>query len=273
MFKYPRMKHVEGSRLQEDDGTDPNWFPFVPFEEVTCCELRIEEKLDGANVGIGFENGSLFLQSRGHYLEGGPREVPFDMLKRWAAMHYGKLRDVLGDKYLLYCEWLHSKHTVFYDRLPSFLFALDVLDVEASQGKPEAEWTFLSHELRHSIAEELGIPEPPLVHEGFISDVSEISRRACGEISRFRSADWRDSLKTQCEKRSVSFEKELEATDPTRLVEGVVARQEKEGRLVARHKYVRRDFSDLLNKVKEHWSSKRFVNNSLSKEAEFIPSG
>ncbi len=87
IFKYPRTRHLEGSRQQQGD------------EDLDCarlCELRgkhlvLEEKVDGANCGISFgRDQKMYLQSRGHFLNGG----------------YGK--------------WLYAKHTVFYDRLPHY---------------------------------------------------------------------------------------------------------------------------------------------------------
>ena len=68
ILKYPRTPHLEGSRLQPGD---------EGHEHVRLATQRdrhavVEEKLDGANVGISFtEGGELLLQSRGHYLGGG----------------------------------------------------------------------------------------------------------------------------------------------------------------------------------------------------------
>lgn len=50
IFKYPRTRHLEGSRQQQGD------------EDLDCarlCELKekhlvLEEKVDGANCGISF---------------------------------------------------------------------------------------------------------------------------------------------------------------------------------------------------------------------------
>lgn len=58
------------------------------------------------------------LQSRGHYLTGGPRESQFGLFKSWAATFAPILWPVLGDRYVLYGEWLYAKHICFYDALP-----------------------------------------------------------------------------------------------------------------------------------------------------------
>jgi hypothetical protein len=45
----------------------------VPFARIRGRHVVAEEKLDGANAGISFTaDGELRLQSRGHFLTGGP---------------------------------------------------------------------------------------------------------------------------------------------------------------------------------------------------------
>lgn len=114
--KYPRTRHIEGSRLQPGDHD----LASVPFAAIAGRYLVVEEKLDGANAGISFTpDGDLRLQSRGHYLTGGPRERQFGPFKAWAASVQHVLRERLRDRYVLYGEWLYAKHTVFYDALPT----------------------------------------------------------------------------------------------------------------------------------------------------------
>lgn len=80
--KYPRTSHVRGSRFQNGDQD----MEAVPWEELREKHLIVEEKIDGSNCGISFaENGELLLQSRGHYLRGGPREKQFNLLKQWSS--------------------------------------------------------------------------------------------------------------------------------------------------------------------------------------------
>jgi hypothetical protein len=80
--KYPRTPHLVGSRLQPGDAD----LAAVPFTELAGRYLVVEEKLDGANAAISFgADGELLLQSRGHYLTGGPRERQFGPFKAWAA--------------------------------------------------------------------------------------------------------------------------------------------------------------------------------------------
>ena len=91
-------------------------------------ETVVEEKMDGANVGIFFDGGALCLQSRGHVLRGGDGEAQFAPLHAWAAERLTRLRDALGEQRVLYGEWCFAKHRAFYDALPDWLLAFDVLD-------------------------------------------------------------------------------------------------------------------------------------------------
>src|SRR5687767_8941298 len=102
MHRYPRTRHLEGSRLQPGDED----LDAVPLAALAGQQLVAEEKLDGANAGLGFAaDGQLQLQSRGHYLTGGPRERHFNLFKSWAHAHRPALWRCLGARYLLYGEW------------------------------------------------------------------------------------------------------------------------------------------------------------------------
>src|ERR1041384_5664859 len=106
--KYPRTPHLEGSRPQPGDED----LDVVPVDTLSGKYVVIEEKLDGANVGLSVgPDGRLRLQSRGHFLTGGPRERQFDLLKTWAACHQDAIAAVLGERYVLYGEWLYARHT------------------------------------------------------------------------------------------------------------------------------------------------------------------
>ncbi|MEO0841723.1 MAG: RNA ligase family protein, partial [Cyanobacteria bacterium J06643_5] len=81
IYKYPRTHHIRGSRLQPGD-EDLN---DIPFAEIKNRYVVVEEKVDGANAAISFSaDGRIQLQSRGHYLTGGPREKHFNLFKQWA---------------------------------------------------------------------------------------------------------------------------------------------------------------------------------------------
>jgi hypothetical protein len=79
MHKYPRTHHLEGSRLQPGDED----LSSVPLRVLEGRDVVLEEKVDGGNAGISFdEEGRLYLQSRGHFLDGGPRERAKEYLRK-----------------------------------------------------------------------------------------------------------------------------------------------------------------------------------------------
>src|SRR5947207_15347661 len=117
LHKYPRTHHLEGSRLQPGDEDSQR----VPFAALAGRRLVVEEKMDGANAGLSFDaDGRLWLQSRGHFLTGGPREKHFNLFKQWAHTLAPDLWPLLGPRFVMYGEWLYAKHTVFYDALPDY---------------------------------------------------------------------------------------------------------------------------------------------------------
>ena len=155
LHKYPRTRHLEGSRQQPGDED----LDCVPFAEIAGRFLVIEEKLDGGNAGLSFnESGRIWLQSRGHYLTGGLREKHFNLFKQWANAHAAVLREVRGSRHVLYGEWLYAKHTIFYDQLPHYFHEFDVYDRETD--------TFLSTERRRQLLAGLLLVSVPVLWEG-----------------------------------------------------------------------------------------------------------
>lgn len=127
IIKYPRTPHVVGSKIQIGDED----LKKISFNEIKGKYIVIEEKVDGANCGISFDkNGKMYLQSRGHFLDGGYGEKQFDLFKAWANVYGSKLYELLSDKYILYGEWLYAKHTVFYDKLTHYFMEFDIYDKE-----------------------------------------------------------------------------------------------------------------------------------------------
>ena len=125
ILKYPRTPHLLGSRQQRGDED----LAIVSPADLKGCFLIVEEKLDGANTAISFDDDwELVLQSRGHVLSGGPRERQFDLFKRWANAHRDALSHVLGNRYVLYGEWLYARHTIRYDCLPHYFLEFDLFD-------------------------------------------------------------------------------------------------------------------------------------------------
>lgn len=248
--KYPRTQHLEGSRLQPGDDDSSG----VPFQALAGRFLVVEEKIDGANSGICFDaDGRLWLQSRGHFLTGGPREKHFNLFKQWAHTYADALRPVLGTRYVLYGEWLYAKHTIFYDRLPHYFLEFDILDGETG--------VFLSTDRRHILLKNVPIVSVPVLRTGPARSQSELL--ALIENSLYKSPAWRERLAEVCALRGLDLERIRQETDPSDLMEGLYIKVEDQGRVVERYKYVRAGFLTSVVDSGTHWLKRPIVPNQL----------
>lgn len=251
IFKYPRTHHIEGSRYQPGDED----LDSVPFSRIAGRFIVVEEKVDGANSGISFSSeGELLLQSRGHYLTGGGREKHFNLFKTWANAHSAKLWDILGDRYIMYGEWLYAKHTVFYDLLPHYFMEFDIYDKE--------ENIFLSTEQRKKALDSYPFISSVLVLSESVFDSLKSLTGFLGK-SHFISGSAADKLKKSCEQRGLNIEKALKETDTSGLMEGVYIKVEKGGEVKERYKYVRPSFLTSVVSSESHWLERPIIQNIL----------
>lgn len=259
LLKYPRTQHLSGSELQRDD--DPTT---MPLRALRGQHLVVEEKLDGANAGVSFgAHGELQLQSRGHFLTGGPRERHFALFKTWAQCLQADLHDVLGRRYVMYGEWCYAKHTVFYDHLPHFFHEFDVLDRERG--------VFLSTPARRRLLEGLPITSVPVLHEGVAPD--EASLLAMVRPSLYKSSTWRATLREAVDERGQSWAHVDAQTEDSDLAEGLYVKHEDSVQVLGRYKYVRPGFSQTLLGSESHWHSRPILPNQLAPGAELFPGG
>jgi len=250
IYKYPRTRHVEGSGLQPDD--DPQ---AAPFAELAGRLLVVEEKMDGANCGISFDAGQrLHLQSRGHYLSGGPRERQFELLKSWAARYTTELWAVLGDRYVLYGEWLYAKHSIFYTDLPHYLLEFDLYDTR--------DHVFLSTERRHAILYQASfIASVHVLHEGSLPSLASLA--ALLGPSAFIAPNQRDQLHAAAHAHGLDPDQVMRETDLSGLMEGLYIKVEDGGVVAARYKFVRPGFIQMVHDSESHWMDRSLLPNRL----------
>lgn len=258
MFKYPRTQHLQGSRLQDGDFD----LEAVPWEELKGKNLVIEEKMDGANAGVSFEDGKLMLQSRGHFLRGGPRERHFDRMKQWAAARETELYLGLGDRYVMFGEWMYAKHTCFYDNLPHYFMEFDLFDKE--------DKTFLSTRERKLFYQASGLSdiiEPVLVlATGEFANLTTLKSHIVH--SHFKTPTWKKSLSLAAQKAGVSGEDAAAHTCSSDDMEGIYVKWE-EGRYVkGRYKFVRSSFTNSIMDQEQHWLERPIIANQLAPGAE-----
>jgi hypothetical protein len=250
LIKYPRTPHLQGSKLQPGDED----LEQVPLRSLRGRHIVVEEKVDGANCAISFtREGELRLQSRGHYLQGGPREKQFGPLKTWAASLTNKLWQILGQRYVMYGEWLYAKHTVFYDRLPHYFLEFDIFDRQ--------DQVFLSTSGRQKMLHGQPISSVPVLAVG---DGELLARPgALVGRSRYKSAHWRDSLLAATAARALCPDRIWQETDPSCLAEGLYIKVEEDGVVRERSKWVRPDFLQVILGSGSHWHDRPLLPNLL----------
>jgi hypothetical protein len=250
IHKYPRTRHIEGSRLQPGDED----LDAVKFSKLAGRHLVVEEKVDGANCGISFAtNGELQLQSRGHFLTGGPREKHFALFKQWANSHAAALRDRLDDRYVIYGEWLFAKHTIFYDALPHYLMEFDVLDT--------ANGEFLSTPRRAELLDGLPIVSVRVLYEGEFKNKKDLTLLI--GASEFIRPGHLVRLRHETERLGFDADKILRETDRSTEMEGLYIKVEEDGVVTERYKYIRPDFLTAVLAADGHWLNRPIVPNLL----------
>ncbi len=257
IVKYPRTYHIEGSRFQPGDED----LDSVPFSNICDRPTTIEEKVDGANTGISFApDGQMLLQSRGHYLTGGPREKHFNLFKQWAYSLSGPLGEVLGNRYILYGEWLYAKHTVFYDSLPHYFMEYDVLDLETSQ--------FLSTESRGKLLNGLPLVSVPVLFSGMLKSHKQMMQLMAN--SHFIGPGHLERLRLCCLEMGLDEYRCLKETDKTEIMEGLYIKIEEDGIVKARYKYVRASFLTAIKNAEGHWLNRPIIPNILHPGADLF---
>jgi hypothetical protein len=257
MHKYPRTRHIEGSRLQPGDED----LESVPFSEVRDRFLVVEEKMDGANTAVRFDDhGELLLQSRGHYLRGGAREKHFDLFKQWATAHTRTLLEKLGSRYVMYGEWLYAKHTVFYDALPHYFLEFDVLDTQ--------ENAFLSTARRRALLAGAPVTSVPVLFEGTVGSYRALVAHV--GHSRMKTVRWKARLAQAARARDLDPLRVAEETDPSDDMEGLYLKVEERGQVTGRFKYVRASFLTSVLESGSHWLNRPIVPNELAPEVDLF---
>jgi ATP-dependent RNA circularization protein (DNA/RNA ligase family) len=221
-FRFPHTPHLVwlgSDRPRGDKVLSQN-----EVRELLADEVIVEEKIDGANLGISCaEDSEIFLQNRGSYLSP-PYRRQFTRLTSWLGERAEGLTTILSPETILFGEWCAAKHSLLYDRLPDWFLLFDVY----CRGKEQ----FLSTVQRNAMA-----------RVGGLRTVPEIAR---GQFTPDQLIDL--LLNAQSQFRDGS-------------IEGLVIRSEGEDLSVARAKLVRPDFSQA---IQEHWSSRPLSWNRLA---------
>ena len=206
-FRFPHTPHL--AWLGEGQPRDDKVLPPSDAREFLQHEVVVEEKVDGANVGLSLdERGELRLQNRGSYLSQGHCHPQFKPLFRWLGPRRQRLVEALAPGLTLFGEWCYAVHSVRYARLPDWFLAFDVYD--------PARGEFWSAPRRDALAARAGLALVPALGAG-----------------RFELTGLR-----------VLMEQSRLTHGPA---EGVYMRRDEGDRLAARAKLVRPDFTQAID--------------------------
>ena len=109
--------------------------------------LSVEEKVDGANLGISFEGVREISKRRT-----GAHTCICRGFGQWKKLRNGlssrtdELFESLTNQYILFGEWCYAQHSVFYDRLPDWFLGFDIYDKQSGR--------FLSSDCRDALFKE-----------------------------------------------------------------------------------------------------------------------
>lgn len=149
-----QKKYIDIERLK-----DKYTSAFKPGEHIT-----ITEKIDGANASIAVENGELVAFSRRQQLhEGNTLQGFLDFVKTRDVKLF---TDVLGDRYIIFGEWL-VKHTIKYPN--EFMRQFYVFDVWDTQTGMYVPWF-----LTKAMAARLGLNTVPLFFDGAFTSWEDV---------------------------------------------------------------------------------------------------
>ena len=248
IIKYPKTPHLNGSNVQMGDDLDK-----VDFAQILGKNIVIEEKVDGANVGISFnENKDLLLQSRGHFLTGGYRERHYDLFKKWAYNTINELFDVLNTRYIMYGEWLYAKHKIYYDLLPDYFLEFDIFDKKTGK--------FLSTPARQELLKNINVKSVPVLKSGFFYKKEEILNLL--QKSLYISNNAKENLKNTDEALGLDYFTILNETDESDLAEGLYIKVESENYVENRVKFVRAGYIQPQTQ-NGRWIDKTIIPNKL----------
>lgn len=188
-YKFPSTPHL--AALVKDGVRGDKVYSIKEREEFLCNDLIVEEKVDGANLGISFDaGGNLILQNRGSQLRS-PYSGQWKKISEWLAPREEALFEQLGDQFILFGEWCYAQHSIHYDKLPDWFLGFDVFDKFIHR--------FLSTSRRSRMFAAAGIHAVPLITTGrfSVSDLEGLFTRsqlgnftAEGVYLRWEDEDW-----------------------------------------------------------------------------------
>lgn len=188
-FKFPSTPYLE--RIANIEVREDKIMSKSEQNEFLFQRLIVEEKIDGANLGISFDtDGNILTQNRGAYLQI-PSTGQWKKLAEWVDQRMDAIFEQITDRCILFGEWCYAQHSIMYDRLPDWFLGFDIYDKKAER--------FYSCERRNEVFKILGIFQVPQIAHGYftLSELRKLISKshfsdkiAEGLYIRFDQGDW-----------------------------------------------------------------------------------
>ena len=188
--QYPRTPHLPHKpNTQREDLVASD-------KEVACIftstYVVVEEKIDGANVGMAKFDGHPIIRNHNYILNKGyqkqtPAKLQFKSIWTWYYKHehlFDKLADLAGPV-SVYGEWMIAQHGLEYDLLPSWFIAFDVYNYE--EGK------FMNPMQGSMLLKEVGFCTVPQLLKGTVDNYEQLEA-FCQQPSPFTTKGLREGL-------------------------------------------------------------------------------
>lgn len=154
-FRIPTPQYSESSWIRKMMSKDE-------AKALITGTITIEEKIDGANVGIIRTKDGFRLQKRGSLVDTS-EHAQYNRFKAWSQEKYNELL-TLPQKYIMYGEFMWATHHIFYDNLPDWFICFDIWDGTE----------FLKREIKEEICADLNIEIIPLLFQGKIDSLIDL---------------------------------------------------------------------------------------------------
>lgn len=221
-FRFPHTPHI--AWLGQGAPRDDKVLSSAEAKALLSDEVVVEEKLDGANLGLSLaEDDSVRAQNRGQYLAE-PHAGQFARLPAWLMQHGEALRSVLNRDLIVFGEWCAARHSLDYTALPDWFVVFDVYD--------RAVGKFWNTARRNALAMQAGLMVVPQLFRGKTT-LPALEALVNSTISRYRKGP----------------------------LEGVVIRRESSEWCEARAKLIRVDFTQAID---THWRRRRIEWNRVA---------
>lgn len=181
-------------------------------------------------------------------------------MKQWASVHRDAFYRVLGNRYIMYGEWMYAKHTVFYDALPHYFLEFDIYD--------KKEDIYLDTPARQRLTGQMPIVSVPVLAEGAFRTREELL--ALLGPSKYIRKGHMESLRNKAAELGLDGDRQCRETDSSGLMEGLYIKVEEGGKVTGRLKYVRAGFLQCVDFSETHWLDRPIVPNGLAVPPESL---